>query len=100
VAVWPRIFSGLASGAHCRGHGHGRGGDDRENGVEAALPGGPYLLQRRQGDVQVAHGRLREPLGVLAVLEEGDPTAGLLAVVSHLQHNTAGARLLLHFVGR
>lgn len=58
----------------------------------------PYLLQRRQGDVQVAHGSLRETLGVLALLEEGEPTAGLLAIVSHLQHNTADACLVLHFL--
>ena len=62
-----------------------------DNGVEVAPS--TYLLQRGQGDVQVAHGGLWEALGVLALFEEGEATTGFLAVVSHLQY-TQPARVL------
>lgn len=45
----------------------------------------PYLPHGRERDVQVADGRLREAFGGLALFEEGEPAAGLLAGVSHLE---------------
>lgn len=45
----------------------------------------PYLLHRRERDVQVAHSSLRKPFRGLTLFEERKTSAGLLTGISYLQ---------------
>ena len=90
AAVWPKVFSlcyhlRLALGPNCPNHDDGYDGDNREWSLERNL--WPYLLQRRQSDVQVTHSSLWKTFGVLALSEESETTTRLLAVVSNLQRD-------------
>ena len=55
-------------------------GDDTGMEVEPTS----YLLQRRQGDVEVAHSCLRKALGSLVLFQETETSTWLLTIVSDL----------------